>query len=213
MVIFLPRSGKGADVLHAPCLAQQKPIPQFIARINQKLVPSGDARRSFDLRNNRIVRAEWGRFYHPPSELGADDALDHDGFAGADLAASVMNGQTPTHACPSRRTIDLSFGEDTDVAAVSPRVRSLAYEDHAVKKAQILFKRMRDGAASRHSAFDRHSSFDQAPVIFGRACEPDVFRFDVGVKRPAEREIVSHSPQALRLDYRVKLQNERRHIM
>src|SRR5499427_10529196 len=140
----MPLRGKGTDVLHAPCLAQQKPAPQFVARINQKLVPSGDARRSFDLRNNRIVRAERGRFYHPPRERGADDALDHDGFAGADLAASVMNGQTPTHAGPRRRTIDLSFGEDTDVAAVSSRVRSRPDEDHAVKKAQILFKRMRD---------------------------------------------------------------------
>src|SRR5262245_16094069 len=127
-------------------VTQQKSSPQFIARINQKLMPPGDARRSFDLRNNRIVRAECGRFYHPPCELGADDALDHDGFAGADLAASVVNGQTPTHAGPRRRTIDLSFGEDTDVAAVAPRVRSRADEDHAVKKAQILFKRMWYGA-------------------------------------------------------------------
>src|SRR5262249_14067232 len=147
-------------------------------------MPSGDARRSFDLRNNRIVRAERGRFYHPPCESGADDALDHDGFAGADLAAGVMDGQTPTHAGPSRRTPDLSSGEDTDVAAVALRVRSRADEDHAVKKAQILFKRMRDGAAGRHRAFDRHSGFDQAPVIFGRACKPDVFRLDVGVNAP-----------------------------
>src|SRR5262245_65624047 len=104
-----------------------------------------------------------------------------------------MNGQTPTYAGPRRRTIDLSFGEDTDVAAVSPRVRSRADEDHAVKKAQILFKRMRDGAPGRHRAFDRHSGFDQAPVIFGRACKTRVFRLDVGVHRPAARVVVSTS--------------------
>src|SRR5499426_476979 len=89
-----------AIVLHAPGLTQQKSSPQFIARINQKLMPPGDARRSFDLRNNRIVRAECGGFYHPPCESGADDALDQDGFAVADIAASVMNGQTPTNAGP-----------------------------------------------------------------------------------------------------------------
>src|SRR5262245_66667412 len=98
-----------------------------------------------------------------------------------------MNGQTPAHAGSRRRTIDLSFCEDADVTAVASRVRSRADEDHAVKKAQILFKWMRDGAAGRHRAFDRHSSFDQTPVIFGRACKPDVFRLDVGVKRAAEQ--------------------------
>src|SRR5262245_56451164 len=136
--------------------AQQKSISQIIIRINQKLVLSRDARRSFDFGNDGVVRAEGGRQRHSAGEGGADDAFDHYRFACADLSTSVMDGQTPTDAGARRRTVNLPFGENAYVATVMVRVRSRTDEDHAVKKAQVFLKWVRDGASGHHRAFDRH---------------------------------------------------------
>ena len=130
---------------------------------------SGDARRSFHFWNDRVMRAERGRLRNPPGEFRTDDALYRNCLADADLAASVMNGQASAYAGSRRRTINLAFGEDADVAAVALRVRGRAGENHAVKKAQILFKRMRYGAVRRHHPEPR-------------GCTTSPFSIQVGVR-------------------------------
>src|SRR5262249_21919103 len=108
-------------------------------------MPSRDARFSFDFGNDGVVRAECGRLRNFPGETGADDAFNYDRGAGGDLAARVMDGQPSADASARRRTINLAFGEDADIAAVMIRIRSRADEDHAVKKNQLFFDRWRDG--------------------------------------------------------------------
>src|SRR5215813_5974866 len=94
--------------------AQQKSIPQLIIWVNHEFMPSGDAGCSFDFWNDGVVRAESGRLRYSSGESGTDDAFNHDRFAGADLAARVMDGQPPADAGARRRAINLAFGEDTD---------------------------------------------------------------------------------------------------
>ncbi len=49
--------------------AQQKSISQFVIGIDQKFMPSGDARCSFDFGNDGAIRAECGCLRHSPGEL------------------------------------------------------------------------------------------------------------------------------------------------
>ena len=103
-----------------------------IIRINKKCVPACDVGLTFDLGNNGCVWSECIRGGYFTGKPASDNTLDNIRLIQSDFLPVIMQCHPGAYTGPGWTAIELSFGKNTNVAALAVFIFRRADEDRTV---------------------------------------------------------------------------------